>query len=279
LVLVPKFNADLVMKLITKYKVTMFPGVPAMYSAVCNCKRDRNCDLSSLRICISGAAPLPMDLQERFEQLTGARLVEGYGLTECSPVTHVNPIDGVRKSSSIGLPLPNTEAAILDQHTQKPLSVGEVGELAIKGPQVMRGYWRDTEETNQHFTSNGWLLTGDLARMDEDGFFYILDRKKDLIISGGFNIFPHEVENVLLEHPNVKEAAAVGMPDDILGEKVMAFLVQKDRTVQTKEDYLAFCEGKLAKYKIPKEIEFLDDLPKNLLGKTLKRVLINDFSA
>lgn len=275
MILMPKFDTENLMRIIQKYKVSLFPGVPTMYAAINNHPAAKKFRLTSITACISGADTLPVGVQRQFEALTGGKLVEGYGLTECSPVTHVNPIRGKRKVGTIGLPLPNTDAIILDPQTHQPLPSGKVGELAIRGPQVMKCYWQRPAETRSVFTVDGWLLTGDLARMDEDGFFFIVDRKKDLIITGGFNVYPSEIEEVLLEHARVKEAAVVGIPDDFLGEKIKAFIVLKDKIPLAPDEFIKFCRGKLAKYKIPFEFEFRNDLPRSFLGKIMRRELAN----
>jgi len=270
LVLQPRFELKRVVRDIKKYRVTLFPGVPTMYSSVVHYARRRPVDLSSVRACISGGAALPVSLQEEFEKLTKGHLVEGYGLTEASPITHCNPVHGKRKFGSIGLPLPNTEARICDLVTQQPLGVGQIGEIQVRGPQVMDSYWQEKEETAAVRLSDGWLLTGDIGYEDEDGFFYVIDRKKEIIFSGGYNIYPSEVEAVLLEHPAVAEAAVVGRSDAHYGAVVTAIVALKPRQTLSEGDLLAFCTGKLAKYKLPKKIVFQQELPKTILGKVLK---------
>lgn len=270
LVLQPRFDLKRVVRDIKKYRVTLFPGVPTMYSSVVHYARRRPVDLSSVRACISGGAALPVSLQAEFEKLTKGHLVEGYGLTEASPITHCNPVHGKRKFGSIGLPLPNTEARICDLFTQQPLSVGRIGEIQVRGPQIMEGYWQEKEETAAVRSSDGWLLTGDIGYEDEDGFFYVIDRKKEIIFSGGYNIYPSEVEAVLLEHPAVAEAAVVGRADAHYGAVVTAIVALKPRQTLSEGDLLDFCTGKLAKYKLPKKIVFQQELPKTILGKVLK---------
>lgn len=272
MVLLPRFEVAKVLKAIDKYKPTFFPGVPTMYVAINNYPKLHRYDLSSLKFCLSGAAPLPLEVMERFEAITGSRIVEGYGLTEASPVTHCNPVWGLRKPGSIGFPFPDTEARIVDPVTGADLPVGEIGELVVRGPQVMQGYWRRDQET-ANTLKEGWLFTGDLAKMDEDGYFYIIDRKKDLIIASGFNVYPREVEEVLYEHPKILEAAVVGVPDPYRGETVKAFVVLKKDQEATEEEILDFCRKNLAAYKVPTQIEFKDQLPKTLVGKVLRRVL------
>jgi long-chain acyl-CoA synthetase len=250
-----------------------------MYSAINGYQRLDRYNLRSVRVCISGAGPLPPSIQERFESLTGAKLVEGYGLTEASPVTHANPIEqtvGPRHPKSMGLPLPGTDARIVDADTgQRELPVGEVGELVIRGPQVMRGYWRREEETRQ-VLRDGWLYTGDMARRDADGYFYIEDRKKDMIKSGGENVYPREVEEVLLRHPAVKDAVVAGIPQELRGELIKAYVVLKDGETAASADLLEHCRRNLAKFKVPKRVEFRSELPKTIVGKVLRRVLVDE---
>ncbi len=276
MVLLPRFETKDVLESIKKYKPTLFPGVPTMYVAINNYPGVEKYDISSVRACISGAAPLPKEVWERFEALTGGKLVEGYGLTEASPVTHCNPIYGLRKPC-IGLPFPDTEAKIVDLDTgEKELPIGEIGELAVRGPQVMKGYWNMPEETELVLKPDGWLLTGDIAKMDEDGYFYIVDRKKEMILSGGYNVYPREIEEVLYAHPKVKEAAAVGVPDEYKGEVPKVFIVLKEGETATEEEIIAYCKENLAKYKIPKYVEFRKELPKTMVGKILRRVLAEE---
>jgi len=274
LILLPKFEVEKVLKAIEKKRPTIFPGAPTMYIAVLQAaaKSKRALDLSSVDICISGSAALPLEVQEKFEQYTGGRLVEGYGLSETSPVTHANPIWGTRKIGTIGLPFPDTEAAIIDPVTGKLLPPNEIGELVIKGPQVMMGYWNKPEATAQSFI-NGWFRTGDLGKMDEDGFFSIVDRIKDIIIASGFNIYPREIEEVLYEHPAIKEAAVLGVKDYYRGETVKAFIVFKEGEAATEEELDKYCRSKLAAFKVPQYYEFRDTLPKTMVGKILKRQL------
>ncbi len=274
-VLLPRFDVTEVMETIQKEKVTIFCAVPTMYVAVINSPKVSKFDLRTVRACLSGGAALPVAVRKRFIELTGGNLVEGYGLTECSPVTHCNPLrEGVIKDGSIGIPFPGTDAAIVSLDDPNVfLPTGEVGELAIKGPQVMKGYWNNKEESQQ-VLANGWLLTGDIARMDEDGYFYIVDRKKDMIDVGGFKVYPREVEEVLFEHPDVKEAAVIGMPDPYRGEAVRAFVILKDSTKKvSEEEIIEFCKERVAKYKAPRKVEFVNELPKTLIGKVLRRKL------
>jgi long-chain acyl-CoA synthetase len=275
LILLPQFILKDVLETIHKQKPTLFPGVPTMYVAINNFPETKNFDLRSIVACISGAAALPVEVQAKFEEITGGRLVEGYGLSEASPVTHATPIFGRRKTGSIGLPFPSTEAKVVSLEDRSSLPVGEVGELAVKGPQVMKGYWQNPEETSQ-VLKEGWLLTGDMAKMDEDGYFYIVDRKKDMIIAGGYNIYPREVEEVLYTHPKVKEAVVASVPDAYRGETVKAYIVLKDGEESTPEEIIEFCKGNMAKYKLPTQVEFRETLPKSMIGKILRRVLVEE---
>ncbi len=277
-VLLPRFEVKQVMETIQKESVTCFCAVPTMYIAVINSPEAARFDLRSVRACISGGAPLPVAVRKRFIEMTGGNLVEGYGLTECSPVTHLNPLkDGLPKEASIGIPFPATDAAIVDlDDPGKLLPIGHVGELAIRGPQVMKGYWNREDESGM-VLRNGWLLTGDIAKMDEDGYFYIVDRKKDMVDVGGFKVYPREVEEILFEHPEVKEAAAIGMADEYSGEAVKAFVVLKDPAKKVSEaEIIQFCKERVAKYKVPRKVEFVGELPKTLVGKVLRRKLRED---
>ncbi|MBN2200642.1 long-chain fatty acid--CoA ligase [bacterium] len=272
MLLLPRFDLNDVVKRIRKHKPTVFCGVPSMYNAVNNHPKATPENVGSIRFCLSGGSGLPMEVQKAFEALTGASLVEGFGLSEASPVTHVNPIVGKRKIGTIGLPVSDTDSMIVDPETRKPLAAGQEGELAVKGPQVMKGYWNMPDETAA-VLQDGWLYTGDIAVMDEEGFFRIVDRKKDLIISAGMNVYPREVEEVLYQHPKVSEAAVVGIPSAVRDEVVKAFIVAKPGQTLTRGELLQFCRDKLAKFKVPKEIELRDSLPKSAAGKILKRVL------
>lgn len=275
LLLQPKFEASQTLKLIQKFRPSLFPGAPTMYVALNHSPHVEKYRLDSIEACISGAAPLPVEVQQTFERLTGGRLVEGYGLTEASPVTHANPIWGERIEGSIGVPWPDTEARIVDSATGEDLPVGEVGELIIRGPQVMLGYWNRPDATAETL-HDGWLFTGDMARMDDRGYFYIVDRKKDLIIAGGFNIYPREVEEVLYLHRGVKEAVVVGVPDEYRGETVKAYIVPKEGSTLDKSEITDFCRQNLASFKIPRLIEFRTELPKSMVGKVLRRVLLEE---
>jgi len=276
LVLLPRFKTDDVLRMIVKYRVSIFMGVQAMYVAINNFPGIGKYDLSSIRICISGAGPLHGEVQDRFEELTGGKLVEGYGLSEASPVTHCTPIYGHRKKGSIGLPFPDTEVKIVDKETaQRELPVGEIGELAVRGPQVMQGYWKKPDETSQ-ILRNGWLYTGDMARMDEEGYFFIVDRKKDMIKTRGENVYPREVEEILYRHSKVKEAVVVGIPDTFSVEVIKAYVVLKEHEHATAEEIIEYCGKEMAKFKVPKMIEFRKELPKTMVGKVLRRVLLEE---
>jgi len=272
----PRFERDKLdgfLKDIERIRPTVFPGVPAIYQAIINFPEVRRYDLTSIKFCISGAAPLPVEICKTFEQITGGKLVEGYGLTEASPVTHANPLFGSRKVGSIGLPFPDTECEIADLETgEGPLPPGELGELRIRGPQVMKGYWNNPEET-AGCIREGWLYTGDIGKMDEDGYFYIVDRKKDMIITGGFNVYPRDIDEVLFKHPKVKDAVAVGIPDPYRGETVKAYVVPKEGEQITEEEILSFCRENLAKFKVPTAVEFRKELPKTMIGKVLRKAL------
>ena len=267
---------DGVMKVIDKERATVFPGVPTMYIGIINHPDVGKYDLKSVKACISGAAPLPMDVQTKFGEITGGRLVEGYGLTEAAPVTHCNPIYGQRKAGSIGVPFPDVEAKIMDYDKLVEKPQGEEGELWVRGPQVMQGYWGRPDETAKTVTEDGWLRTGDIARMDSDGYFYIVDRLKDIIIASGFNIVPREVEEVLFEHPKVQEAVVAGVPDPYRGETVKAYVVLRPGETATADELIAFCAERLAPYKVPKYVEFRSELPKTQVGKFLRRVLVEE---
>jgi long-chain acyl-CoA synthetase len=273
IIVLPRFEIDGFIKMLQKHRPTMLPGVPTLFVALINDPRLAKLDLSALWAAISGSAPLPVEVRDRFESLSGCRIMEGYGLTEASPVTHFNPVQGHRPLGSMGMPLPGTNARVMDQETGTcELEPGEVGELAIQGPQVMQGYWQRPEESAA-VLKDGWLYTGDLARRDEDGYFYIVERKKDLIISGGYNIYPREVEEVLYQFPGVLEAVAFGAPDAYRGEVVKAVIVPTNGIELDVEQIQAFCRQQLAVYKVPQSLEFRRELPKSLVGKVLRRAL------
>ena len=292
LVLLPTQRIEQVMEAIKQQHPTILPGVPSLYLAIANYPRVRSYGVSSIRICVSGSDPLPVEVQEAFEKLTRGRLVEGYGLTEASPSTHCNPLKGERRVGSIGIPLPATYARVVDDKTGESLPFGEVGELLVRGPQVMQGYWHMPEETAS-MLQDGWLRTGDLARMD-DGFFTIVDRKKNVILAGAYNVYPRDVEEVLYEHPKVLEVAVVNMraprdsetnggaengagteePVTVTSPFIKAYVVLKRGEKATADELLALCRERLDAYKVPKQIEFRKELPKNFVGKVLRRLLI-----
>ncbi|MDW7740309.1 MAG: long-chain fatty acid--CoA ligase [Bacillota bacterium] len=273
LVLLPRFVLEDVLKTIDKQKPTLFPGVPTIYVAINNAPNLDKYDIKSIRVCISGAAPLPVEVQQQFEKITGGRLVEGYGLSETSPVTHANPVYGKRKPGSIGLPMPDTEFKIVDVETgEKELPIGEIGEICLRGPQVMEGYLNMPEE-NKQAIRDGWFYTGDIAKADEEGYAYIVDRKKDMVIAGGFNIYPRDVEEVLYTHPKIMEAAVAGINDPYRGETIKAYVVCKEGVEMTEQEVFDHCKEHLAPYKVPKLVEFRSELPKTMIGKVLRRML------
>ncbi len=283
MVLLPNFATEEVLKTIKREKPTMFPGVPTMYMAINNYPSVRRFGIQSIRACISGAAPLPLEVQEAFEKLTRGRLVEGYGLTEAGPVTHANPLNGLRKVGSIGVPFPSTEAKIVDLATGQDLDPNQTGELVVRGPQVMMGYWGLGDETDRAVVSANdgrgpWLYTGDIVTMDDDGYFTIINRKKDMILAGEYQVYPRDVEEVLFEHPKVKEAAVIGVPTTAPGQKVKAFVVLRDGEKATPDELLVLCRARLAEWEVPWEIEFRRELPKSFVGKVLRRVLIEEES-
>ncbi len=282
LILIPNpRDMDDVLDTINKYRPTIFPGVPTMYNAINYHPKvlEGKVDIKSIRACISGSAPLLREIQTRFEQLTGGNLREGYGLSEAPTASHCNPMFGENREGSIGFPLPDVDAAIVDLETgARFLDVGEEGELVLYGPIVFKGYWQMPAETANVLRElpdgRTWLFTGDIAKMDEDGYFYIVDRKKDMIICGGFNVYPREVEEVLAEHPKVLDVAVAGIPDPYRGETVKAWIVLKPGETATAEEIIGWSKERLAKYKYPRYIEFRDELPKTFVGKTLRRMLV-----
>ena len=270
----PRYVPQDVLKLIAKYKPTVFPGAPSVYMSLLQQKELARYDLHCIRICVSGSAPLPRDVFLRFQEVTGASILEGYGLTEASPITHCNPLgqEGQR-ANSIGMPIPGTDARIVDMEGGAlSLPPGKLGELVVRGPQVMKGYWRRPDET-ANALRNGWLYTGDLATMDEDGYFYIVDRKKDMVIVGGYNVYPREVDEVLLAHPKVADAVTVGISDGIRGETLKAYVVPQPGETMGKADVVGWCRARLASYKVPRLVEFREELPKTIVGKVLRRAL------
>lgn len=284
LILLPRFELEMALKALDKEKATLFPGVPRIYIAINESEETSKYDLSSIRACFSGAAPLPVAVAEKFEAISGGRLVEGYGLTETSPVTHINPIYGKRKFGSIGLPIPDTDCKIVDlDDSEMEVAVGRDGELCIAGPQVMKGYWNRPEETSDmirvHKDGIRWLHTGDIAHVDEEGYFSIVDRKKDMIIVSGFNVYPTDVEEVLYRHPKVQQVCVVGIPDEKTGEAVKAFVVLREGHEATEEELLSWARDEkhgLTGYRAPKRVEFRSELPTTMVGKVLRRVLLEE---
>jgi len=266
-----RFDINEIMQSINKYKPNLFMGVPAMYAAIAM-RDNQGYDLSSIRACVSGSSPLPPAVQERFQQVTGGKLVEGYGLSECSPIVTVTPIYGLVKPGSIGIPIADTNVKIVDPTTGEEITKsGEIGELLVQGPQVMQGYWNNPEETKEVLV-DGWLHTGDLVYMDEDGYIFIADRLKDMIIMGGEKIYPREIEDFLYTHPSVKEVAVTGIPHPLRGEVPKAFVVIKDGAETTEKELRKYCLEHLSKFKVPK-IQIIDALPRNAVGKVLRRLL------
>jgi long-chain acyl-CoA synthetase len=276
IVLMPRFDLEQVFAAIDRHRPTMLPGVPPIYKAMVDSPKVREHDLRSIRVCVSGAMKLPVETQQQFERVTGGRLIEGYGMTETSPVTHANPLSDDRRAGTIGLPVPLTDARIVAQDDPSVvLPVGAAGELAIGGPQVFAGYW-NRPDLEGVFTADGYVLTGDIAVMDADGFFTIVDRKKELIIAGGFNIYPSEVEEVLFAHPAVADCCVVGLPDRYRGETVKAYVVVKAGETLSQEQVVEHCAMSLAGYKVPKIVEFRSTLPRTVVGKVLRRVLLEE---
>jgi long-chain acyl-CoA synthetase len=276
LVLLPHFDLELLFAAVDRYRPTLLPGVPPIYQTIADSPLARQHDLRSIRACVSGAMRLPLETQEKFERMTGGRLVEGYGMTEASPVTHANPIWGTRKPGTVGVPLPSTLAKIVDpEDPQRLIPVGKPGELAVSGPQVFIGYWGQ-DHADGIFTPDGFLLTGDIAVMDRDGYFTIVDRKKDLIVTGGFNVYPSEVEEAIGELVGVSECCVVGVPDRYRGEIVKAFVVPDDGAALSEADVLTHVSGQLSRYKVPRAVEFRSDLPRSPIGKPLRRLLADE---
>ncbi|WP_066174765.1 long-chain-fatty-acid--CoA ligase [Bacillus marinisedimentorum] len=272
-ILLPRFELEEVLQTIKREQPTVFPGVPTMYVAITSHPEAEKFGIDSIRTCNSGSAPMPLGLMNDFERKTGANILEGYGLSEASPTTHCNPPFAGRKPGSIGIGLPSTEYKVVDIGSgTEELAPGELGELVIRGPQVMKGYWNMPEETAATLR-DGWLHTGDIAKMDEEGYVYIVDRKKDLIIASGYNIYPRDIEEVLYEHPAVQEAVTIGVPDRYRGETVKAVIVLKQGQDASPEELKAYCRENLASYKVPEIIEFRSELPKTSVGKILRRAL------
>ncbi|MEW5965070.1 MAG: long-chain fatty acid--CoA ligase [Pseudomonadota bacterium] len=274
IIIMPRFVLDDALKLITTTRPTVMPGVPTLFNALINHPKLKSFDLSSLRFCLSGGAPLPVEVKHRFEELTGCKLVEGYGLSETSPVATCNPLEGPIKEGSIGLPLPGTILSLraLDDPARE-VPVGDKGEICISGPQVMVGYWNKPEETAGQFTPDRYLRTGDVARMDEEGFFFIEDRIKDLIICSGFNVYPRRIEEAIYEHPAVEEVTVIGIKDEYRGEAPKAFVKLKPGASASEADIMRHLEPKLSRIELPAKIEFRDALPKTMIGKLSKKEL------
>lgn len=276
---VPRFVPGELPAIIEKYKGTVLPGAPAMYISILQQKKNKKHSLASLQCCISGSAPMPVEVQKQFEEDLNVKIIEGYGLSEASPITHLTPGTGLRKIGSIGLPLPDTEARIVDMELGVvPLPPGKVGELILRGPQVMAGYWNKPDETASTLR-NSWLYTGDIAVMDDDGYFSIVDRKKDMIIVGGYNVSPREIDEVLYEHPKVHEAVTVGVPHPSRGEIIKAYIVLNPGETSDRTEMMSWCRQRLANYKVPRQVEFRDSLPKTLVGKILRRTLREEEAA
>ena len=273
-VLIPKPEPKPILEAIDKYKATYLPAVPTLYNGMINFPELKNYSLKSLKGCFSGGAPLPMETLRSFEKLTGAQICEGYGLTETSPVTHINPYGATTKPGTIGIPVSNTDAKLVDvdDYNKEITTPGEPGELCLKGPQIMKGYINRPDETAITLR-DGWLLTGDIAIVDEEGYFTIVDRKKDMIISGGFNIYPRDVDEVLFAHPKILEGCAIGVPDEYSGERIKAYVVLKEGETATAIEIIDYCKENLVKYKVPKYVEFVKELPKSAVGKILRKEL------
>ena len=281
LVLLPRFDVEHVMRAIKQHQITHFPGVPTMYVAVLNYPHAEDYGISGIRSISSGGAAMPLEVAETFEQKFGAEISEGYGLSEASPVTHATPTwdRGLRRPGSVGVPICSTDARIVDLESgTRVLGPDEPGELCIRGPQVMQGYWNQPAETAQ-VLRDGWLFTGDIARMDADGYFWILDRKKEMIVSGGYNVYPRELEEVLYEHPAVLEAAVVGVPDAYKGELPKAYVALKPGASATPDELIAFCRERLAPFKVPRSVELRPSLPRSAVGKILRRELAQEARA
>jgi long-chain acyl-CoA synthetase len=273
-ILVPRPQPQPLLEAIRSFRPTFAPLVPTMYIGMLNHPDLQKTDMSCIKGAFSGSAPLPVEVIHNFEKATGAVIVEGFGMTETTPVTHINPFaGGARKVGSIGVPIPDTECRIVDLDSgTTDMPVGQPGELIIKGPQVMKGY-KDMPEETANSLKDGWMYTGDIATMDEDGYFYIVDRKKDMIISGGFNVYPRDIDEVYYEHPKVQEACSIGIPDAKRGENVKLFVVLKEGETATQEEMIDYGKTKLAAYKLPSEVEFRKELPKTNVGKILRKQL------
>jgi long-chain acyl-CoA synthetase len=275
----PRFELEPVLKDITKKRPTLFPGVPTMYTAINNHPKLAEFDLSSIKFCLSGGAPLPVEVKQNFEAVSGCKLVEGYGLTESSPIATANPLFGVNKEASIGMPLPGTRVVITDREDpSKVVGQGEDGEICLGGPQIMMGYWGREEATAETIV-DGLLHTGDVGYIDDEGYTFIIDRMKDLVLVGGFNVYPRHVEEAIYQHPGVEETTVIGITDDYLGQSVKAFIKLKDGHALNEEELTAFLADKLAKHAVPRQIEFRDELPKTMIGKLSKKELVAEEKA
>ena len=273
LILLPKFDLEEVLQTIKAEQPTTFPGVPTMYIALLSHPNAEAYGIDSIQTCNSGSAPLPVQTMNAIESKIGAKILEGFGLTEASPVTHCNPPFGIRKPGSVGIGVPGTDYKIVDLSTgEQEVPAGELGELIIRGPQIMKGYWNMPEET-ANTLRDGWLYTGDIAKVDEDGYLYIVDRKKDLIIASGYNVYPRDIEELLYEHPAVQEAVVIGVPDAYRGETVKAIIVKKAGHDVTEPEIINWTRERIAAYKVPEFIEFREELPKTIVGKILRRAL------
>jgi long-chain acyl-CoA synthetase len=279
LVLLPRFQVAEVLRAIQTHRVTIMSAIPMMFMKVTEFPRVHRYNLRSLRVCLSGASPLHAEVQEGFERLTGVRISEGYGLTEAGPVTHCNPVYGEHPPGSMGVPFPDTETRVVDLETgERLLSVGEVGELTVRGPQIMQGYWNNERETRE-VLRGGWLHTGDIVQQNDSGFFFLLDRKKDMIKTRGENVYPREVEEVLFRHPAVKDVVVAGVPDYRFGEAVKAYVVLHDGQSVTELELITHCRRSLAVFKAPTRIAFRHELPRTLVGKVLRRALQHEETA
>ncbi|MFC7063269.1 long-chain-fatty-acid--CoA ligase [Halobacillus seohaensis] len=277
-IMLPRFEIEEVLNTIKQEQPTMFPGVPTMYVGITSHPKAEEYGIGSIRVCNSGSAPMPQELMRSFEAKTGARIFEGYGLSETAPVTHCNPMFGERKPGSVGIGVPSTDYKIVDVGSgTEEMQVGETGEIIIHGPQVMKGYWNNLEETATAIR-DGWLYTGDIGRVDDEGYLYILDRKKDMIIASGYNVYPRDVEEILYEHEDVQEAVVIGVPDEYRGESVKAVVVLNEGKSTTEEELIQFCRDNMAVYRVPREIEFRRELPKTNVGKILRRTIREESS-
>ena len=272
-ILIPKFDVNMLIAAFKEYSPTFFPAVPTLFISLLNHPEAKTCGLHKVKNFNSGSAPLPVEVIEQFETMSGAMLREGFGMTETACTASTTPLLAKRKIGSIGIPVTSTDFKIVDlEDGATEVGIGEEGELCVRGPLIMKGYWNQPKET-AHALRDGWMYTGDVARMDEDGFFYIVQRKKDMIIVSGFKVFPSEVEEVLFTHPAILEACAIGVPHEYRGEAVKAFVVLKPAAVATAEEMQEFLKERLAKFKLPSYMEFLPALPKSAVGKVLRREL------